>query len=39
MMGEVLAGAVRAIFIDNATLRQLFRRRDRLRADPLFEDD
>jgi phosphonate transport system permease protein len=39
MMGEVLAGAVRAIFIDNVTLRELFRRRDRLRGDQLPEDD
>ena len=39
MMGEVLAGAVRAIFIDNATLRELFRRRDRLRRDRPLDDD
>jgi phosphonate transport system permease protein len=39
MVGEVLAGAVRAIFIDNATLRELFRRRDRPHRDRPLEDD
>ena len=39
MLGEVLAGAVRAIFIDNATLRDLFRRREGIRRDRLVEDD
>ena len=39
MVGEVLAGAVRAIFIDNATLADLFRSRNRARRDRLVEDD
>jgi len=39
MLGEVLAGAVRAIFIDGATLRELFRRRGTMRRDRLVEDD
>src|SRR5437763_7512558 len=37
MVGEILAGAVRAIFIDGATLSELFRRRDRIRRDRLVE--
>ena len=38
MVGEVLAGAVRAIFIDNATLAGLFRPH-RVHRDRLVEDD
>jgi phosphonate transport system permease protein len=39
MLGEVLATGVRAIFIDNATLPELFRRRGLPRRDRLVEDD
>jgi phosphonate transport system permease protein len=39
MLGEVLATAVRAIFIQNATLADLFRRRGRLERATPMEDD
>jgi phosphonate transport system permease protein len=39
MVGEVFATAVRAIFIDGATLRDLFRRRGAVRRERLVEDD
>ena len=39
MLGEVLAAGVRAIFIDNATLPELFRRRGLPRRDRLVEDE
>src|SRR5437773_12569281 len=39
MLGEVLATGVRAIFIDNATLPELFRLRGLPRRDRLIEDD
>jgi phosphonate transport system permease protein len=39
MLGEVLATGVRAIFIDNATLPELFRRHGLPRRDRLVEDD
>jgi phosphonate transport system permease protein len=39
MVGEMMAGAVRAIFIDNATLGELFRSRDHMRRDRLVDDD
>jgi phosphonate transport system permease protein len=39
MIGEVLATAVRAIFIGNATLRDLFRRGGALPRERLREDD
>ena len=39
MIGEVLATAVRAIFIGNATLRDLFRRGGTLPRERLLEDD
>jgi ABC-type amino acid transport system permease subunit len=39
MLGEVLATAVRAIFIDNATLSDLFRRRGTTAREMHLEDD
>ena len=39
MAGEILAGAVRAIFIDNLTLGDLLRRRGGAARDRLVEDD
>jgi phosphonate transport system permease protein len=39
MLGELLANAVRAIFIDGATLPDLFRRRGAVHRDRLVEDD
>ena len=39
MIGEVLATAVRAIFIGNATLRDIFRRGGTLPRERLLEDD
>jgi phosphonate transport system permease protein len=39
MLGEVLATAVRAIFIDNATLSDLFRRRGTATREMHLEDD
>jgi hypothetical protein len=38
MAGELLATAVRRIFIDNATLRQLFRRGSPSHDHPLEDD-
>ena len=39
MIGEVLATAVRAIFIDNSTLADLFRRRGAVAHERILEDD
>ena len=39
MLGELLANAVRAIFIDGATLADLFRHRGAVHRDRLVEDD
>ena len=39
MLGEVLATAVRAIFIGNATLGDLFRRRGTVARERVLEDD
>ncbi len=39
MLGELLASAVRAIFIDNATLRDFFRRGGRLSRERHLEED
>ncbi len=39
MLGEVLATAVRAIFIDNATFADLFRRRSAMARERHLEDD
>jgi phosphonate transport system permease protein len=39
MLGEVLATAVRAIFIDNATLAELFRRRSHVARERVLDDD
>jgi len=39
MIGELLAMAVRAIFIDNRTIFNLFRRRDRAVRETHLEDD
>jgi phosphonate transport system permease protein len=39
MLGELFATAVRSIFIDGATLADLFRRRGAVRRDRLVEDD
>jgi phosphonate transport system permease protein len=39
MLGELLASAVRAIFIDNKTLAEIFRRGGGARRDRLVEDD
>jgi len=39
MIGEVLATAVRAIFIDNATFADLFRRRGAVSRERVLDDD
>ena len=39
MLGELLASAVRAIFIDNATLRDFFRRGSTRGLEPVVADD
>lgn len=39
MVGELVAMAVRAIFIDNATVADLFRRRERSRREARLEED
>ena len=39
MLGELLASAVRAVFVDNATLADLLRRRKAPRRDRLVEDE
>jgi phosphonate transport system permease protein len=39
MLGELFANAVRAIFIDGATLPELFRRHGAVQRDRLVEDD
>jgi len=39
MVGEVLATAVRAIFIDNATVGDLFRKRSKIPRERVLEDD
>ncbi len=39
MLGEVLATAVRAIFIDNATISDLFRKRSKVPRERVLEDD
>ncbi len=39
MLGEVLATAVRAIFIDNATVGDLFRKRSKIPRERVLEDD